>query len=608
MRRRISFLVVLLTILAMAVPSLALGTSLVYADDEQPRLDVTISALSPDYLGSSGTLTISGTVRNPGVETLPDVSVGLWRDATPLTTASQLWAADKQSGGGAVSLADTARVSLGELAPGATKKFTVSASLDPDSASEPLWLSQRDAAYRIGVEARSSDAVVGSARTTIANPGSTVSTAKLIALQASPGFNPLRPASGAKPTDLLDAAALSKDITARLEPLMKQAESSNVLIDPALLDQLNTLDTPQAASLVARIQQRATKPGAYRGLYNSPNVAAARANGGEAWLETASSVDQGKILGSLPLLVQAGTVSDEDVAALSPAKPVAVLAENLSSGPAEIAGLRVLASGSTAANSSEMSSLRARQLIFGRDKPLVTVVSKPITDPNWLESTSIDGLLTGPVVQAELAPIGHPDELPGVNEARRWVVFTGNSQNFPKTLGRYANAYFSSAFATPAERQTWLTKVLAPAKELDEPNAIQILATDTVTTSEKDNVLPVTIVNTTTSTAHVRVTFDSDNEQRVRIPDSNLVTVDAGEQLTVRVNPQSAANGPVPVRAQVVLENGEPIGQSVEFLVTATKVGNLAWVLIIASGAVLLFVTALRVRQVRRKASESAES
>ena len=130
MRRRISFLVVLLTILAMAVPSLALGTSLVYADDEQPRLDVTISALSPEYLGSSGTLTISGTVRNPGVETLPDVSVGLWRDATPLTTASQLWAADKQSGGGAVSLADTARVSLGELAPGATKKFTVSASLD----------------------------------------------------------------------------------------------------------------------------------------------------------------------------------------------------------------------------------------------------------------------------------------------------------------------------------------------------------------------------------------------------------------------------------------------------------------------------------------------
>ena len=148
MGRRISlFLVVLMTILCAGAPS--------FADEQAPRLDVVVTQMSPQYVTTTGEISIIGTVKNPGSSALNNVSVGLWRDATPLTTPAQLKTALDQPGGGAVSNASGASMNLGSVEPGETKNFKVSASLDPGNDSEPLWLSQQDAAYRIGVEARS---------------------------------------------------------------------------------------------------------------------------------------------------------------------------------------------------------------------------------------------------------------------------------------------------------------------------------------------------------------------------------------------------------------------------------------------------------------------
>lgn len=606
MGRRISlFLVVLMTILYAGAPS--------FADEQAPRLDVVVTQMSPQYVTTTGEISIIGTVKNPGSSALNNVSVGLWRDATPLTTPAQLKTALDQSGGGAVSNASGASMNLGSVEPGETKNFKVSASLDPGNASEPLWLSQQDAAYRIGVEARSDGLLVGAARTAIVNPGSSATTAQLVVLNSKPALNPLTHTPGSEPAtaDLLDADALSADLSQRLEPLLRAADSSDVLVDPALIDQLTALGTPQATEFLTRLKARISKSGAYRGLYNSPDVATVRASGTDKWLDAANRVDAEGVVERLPLIVSAGEVSGQDVEALAAAKPVAVLARNLVTGPAVLDGVRLVAADSVPSNSFSAAGMRARQLIFGKENPLVTLVASPqaIVDSRsgWLETVSIDGLLScQPESEINLSSTSQPSKMPDTEVLSRWVTFTGNSKNYQKILDSVANAYASSAF-TGSQRDAWLAKVLEPARALDNPNAVQLLATDTVTTSEKDNALPVTIVNSTGSPALLRVRFDSDNDQRVWINDTSLVELDAGEQLTLRVNPHSKANGPVEVRAQLVLEDGQPIGEPVSFLVTATKVGNVAWVLIIASGAVLLTVTAWRVHQVRRKGSTHVE-
>ena len=63
-------------------------------------------------------------------------------------------------------------------------------------------------------------------------------------------------------------------------------------------------------------------------------------------------------------------------------------------------------------------------------------------------------------------------------------------------------------------------------------------------------------------------------------------------------------NGVVAMRAQVVTSGGHPVGTPVDFTITAAQSGRVAWIIIVASGVVLLGATAYRVRSMHRENQE----
>ena len=65
------------------------------------------------------------------------------------------------------------------------------------------------------------------------------------------------------------------------------------------------------------------------------------------------------------------------------------------------------------------------------------------------------------------------------------------------------------------------------------------------------------------------------------------------------MQPHTYGNGRVAVWAQLATAGGHPIGPPTSFVVTGTAAGRVSWLIILASGAVLLAATALRIRQVR---------
>ena len=74
----------------------------------------------------------------------------------------------------------------------------------------------------------------------------------------------------------------------------------------------------------------------------------------------------------------------------------------------------------------------------------------------------------------------------------------------------------------------------------------------------------------------------------------------AGESVTVNVSPQATLNGEVDVVAQIVTQAGAAVGEPEKFIIEATEVGRVAWVIVILSGLVLAVATVLRIRQVAR--------
>ena len=161
------------------------------------------------------------------------------------------------------------------------------------------------------------------------------------------------------------------------------------------------------------------------------------------------------------------------------------------------------------------------------------------------------------------------------------------------TLGRNSQA-----------QTEWLRLASEPAMAIISPDAIQLRISDWVTTSSEDNLLPVTVTNNTAYQLRVRVHFESDNPLRISVADSELILVQPGESATVRVSPVAEGNGVVAMRAQVVTSGGHPVGTPVDFTITAAQSGRVAWIIIVASGVVLLGATAYRVRSMHRENQE----
>lgn len=609
------------------------------------QVSITLTSISPTVLTNSGELVISGTLTNLSDEPLGAVEVALWRDATPLRSLDAIdRALTSDRPGGAVMESATARMELNSGAPipaGGKADFTVRSGLGPDAA-EQLWLSEPDAAYQVGVQAfgrlgTGPHQQVGHASTVIAYPGSEpVRTGTIVVLNRPPSLLPL--AIGDDGPAVFRDEGLATELAGRLEGLLTAAEQPEVLavIDPALFDEVTALAAGYrvqqadgslangsaaavalAGAWLARLDALAAQDRLARGIYGSVDVVAAA----EGVLgRAAEALPRNHRLARLPLVVvPAGLDVDQaSLAALTPLGPWLVLAENLADGSLlqQQDSLVLLAAerpGTSGSAVEQASLLRARQLVADRQgRPLVSVIddaaaAERLADPaRWISPQTIASL-TADRPQAQLwldgfgghetAPelLAASDRASGLLDA--WDELVDSEHDY--------SGIIASAWSTTFDRQTdaqlgWLTEATAPASQALGSDAIHLRISDWVTTSADDNLLPVTIVNQTRHAVRLRVQFSSENPLRISVEPSELVTIEAGESATVRVRPRTEGNGKVAITAQLATESGHLIGPPAAFVITGTEAGRVGWLIIVASGAVLLVATALRVRQVRQ--------
>jgi hypothetical protein len=147
------------------------------------------------------------------------------------------------------------------------------------------------------------------------------------------------------------------------------------------------------------------------------------------------------------------------------------------------------------------------------------------------------------------------------------------------------------------------------ALDLNLRDSIEISANPKVTTVARQGVgFPITVRNSLPSTTspetnavRVRLTFESDNAQRLTVRPVDVGVVNAGEHYSGRAQVDAKANGTVRVVAQLTTVSGRPVGKPVTINVTATQAGTTGWIIALAAGIVLVGSTALRIRQVARE-------
>lgn len=591
------------------------------ADDGAGHVEVILTSVTPSVLAASGELVLSGTVTNTGTEPLTALTVRLWRDARPITTLDVMdLASATNSTSGAVMQSPSARDDLGDgsLAVGETKQFTVRAEMGADAA-EQTWLSQEGAAYRIGVEvdslARWNDAPLGEARTFIALPASTTArVAPVVQLNAVPTMTeyPIADRPG-----VIDTTAVAAELVERIIPLTTFAvrNESQIVVDPLLVDEVSALaastsaQAAAAASWLATVTDQLAAGRLARGLYGSPDIRSLLAVDEDLAL-TATTVPDEHPLADAPLwVIPADGVVDQNL--LDKLGTAEVILATNTSGTARTT--RVLRTSTVIDPHNEgdawATSAGAEQVVAGSEgTPLVQVLTT-VDQTAWFDSTAtlrtiipVDQLVddTEPAITDSEWSV---DETLATTTTRADAVMTAwcsmvGEQVCPRRL---LLGVWSTRWHDDDARQAWLEALMATPTIGTGPTGVTLTVSDWVITSAEDNQLPVSITNNTRQVITVGVAFSSANTLRIEVPDSEQVTIGPGETSSVRVRPQTHGNGVVAIIAQPITPSGQMIGTPVEFSATGTNAGRLGWIIIIASGVVLLVGTAMRVRQVRHQ-------
>lgn len=636
-----------------------------HADTDDDLL-VELTSVTPTVLDASSELVITGRVTNRSGQQVSDLAAHLWRDATPITTIDALNAAQTgpQDSGEAMQSSQAVQVlgDDGSLQPGASADFTVRADLSPDAA-EQLWLSQPGACYQIGVQIFSAQQAVGGASTLAPFPGDDQSEVGTVALlSATPTLLPLDSQTAEVPVFADDS--LSDELSGRLDRLLTLAEQDDVwvVIDPLLYDEVTALAEPHsireedgtvsepdsagsatAQAWLDRVDALISSGRLTRTLYGSLDAGSVVTAGRSDLIGRAAGLPAGHALAGLPLAVvpYGGRLDEATAASLGQVSADYVFAADLGAGRVryQTSGLDVLSIDAASApgmQSDPVASLGAslaRQLIGSHQgMPAIEIVSTDeqvnlaLSDQSWLsrrpitELAAASGTPGDPSWPTDEQPVDAAlvdaidQSAPGLDS---WTELTTDPNETPTASPQpdsvdAATAVLAGTWSQSWGRDTdaqvaWLNAAGQAAIELVGPDAVEVRASDWVTTSSEDNLLPVTVVNKTDAKLTVRVHFDSDNPLRIRVDDSELVTVDPGESATVRVSPIAQGNGTVAMRAQVVTSGGHPVGMPVSFSATSTEAGRVAWIIIVASGVVLLGATAYRVRSMMRRKGREDE-
>ena len=611
-------------------------------------VDVSIDSLTPQMLDRSQPdqlITITGTVRNTTDQVVENASVHFWHSTKPITEHAELeqvlTPGATQPQGSRVTNSKENYQDLGELSPGASVKFTVSAT------TKDLALSSKtDAVYLFGALVRSNSSTqgpmnVGRGRAFAVATKKPLQVSTIVKLTARPTL--------LDNTDFQDNSLESR-LVGELSKLLEAAEKPETytLLDPSLLVEAQVLagehtvagqaaaPSETASNFVSRIKSLISTGRVMRLPFGNPNLARLHAagdlSGFEAalgWSETAlqaSGLEQ--TISNAPLVADLNENDSQDLAL--------TLALH---GFQKVFGNNFISSGeiSTTNHDLKAHALRISPMDLPGISPGNTFTGAQISGRRLAE-----GLLGGnptihmireakDITRAELlAGSETPAPLPEPSGQARYEVPKEQTTSWPKLRSQVQGIFdstqlleeltgtdrtalnatiaaraFNSAFQSEQEAMDFVSAT--PSEKL-APSAIRLSAASQFVMGSETNNFPVTISNPLPITVKVRVQFVSDSPNRIRVAPSDLVTLGPGEHRTVSISPSTTSNGVVTVRAQLTTEQGTAFGSVVPVEITATGLGRVGWIIIVISGAVVGGGTFLRIRAVQReRARESRE-
>lgn len=636
MRRALA--VVLGLILAGATAIAAIPT----AAAAEPLVTVELTSITMSGSTPADRIELRGRVSNPTGAQVFGLRVGMWRSRDPIDELAGVrqGVIDSSPRGFILENVATAYHTLlaqGEAFPaGATTDFAVTATLDQ------LGFDTADRAYLVGARALGTTdgggafGNVGQAVTVVAVPGKqTVPVTRVVVLTAPPTK---------LSADIFRNEDLLAALQGRLNTLLDAAGSPGMswLIDPSLYDevvdmadgyQVQTGDSLSpgtgqtvAAEWLARFRKLDQRAGG-RTLFANPDLTgAALAGDPEVPTRAIAATEQVSQLDHLPLVaVPTGQVYAPPDAALSEQLGDApVLATNLvTAGALQAApdGRSVLAS--AVSLGTDQPSFDGTQLVLAETLVAgaagqVRVLAEPgdliadrATTAAWMTSRLLGDLLaTGPATRtaefAEVTPMTlSAGQFRAVEELGKHFA-TYRELAPESTITKDTAAVLTRAAATawivdPEGQEGLLSAFDALVGPSAMARAVTLDASPRFVMSARSNQFPLTVTNHLTEPIKVKVVISTDNPQRLTIPETPVISIPAGQSQTVTVQPEAAANGVAIANARVVTQKGQRVTPDTRITVEMTELGFIGWVIVIASGLVVVGATVLRIRQVRRR-------
>ncbi len=598
---------------------------------ESPGLiDVSITGNSTPVLDLSApdqVVELSGTIINTSTSRVRFTAVDFWQSGTPITSESELTATldspaavpiGRRVPPSSIESGHVQRIQEdGWFSPGQRATFLVRATVGE------LGFVTDGSAYLVGVHVRGlvegeeGRQTVGRGRILVAAASYPLPSSQVVKLAAGPQRTP----GG----DFMDNS-LASAITSELDELLFIAEDSDatVILDPMLLMDVRALaeehtvsgvevaPVTAAAQWASRMEALIRDGRVFRLPWGDIDLPRARAvehlTDAVGWSDDALTDPE---LRALPLAADLGTSASSDMAReLSRLGFEMALARNTSGG--SIGSLRVvqvvepyregMAPGGSNTSAQQVGRRVATEVV-AQDPP--TYLARNVDEAQSIASLPAESVVEpigdsdGPATFTPMRDVPHWNELSSRIESlfadaafRRDL--TGND-DLPQ-LERLAAAAMSSSFTTEEAALEWMT---SDSVAVADPDRITISAADQFVMASRSNAFPVTITNGLNVPVTLRVVFDSDAPQRIRVPATEFVTIEAGENRVVTMTPEASSNSVVSIEAHMETEGGQRFGTPVTIEITATQLGRVGWIIIIVSGAVVLGGTVWRIRAVQ---------
>ena len=621
---------------------------------------VTITSVSPPTGDPKTPITIKGTVTNTSSVSMTWVQASFWRSQDQINDTrdlSDLLASPATVPVGMRWYREPNEASIFNITdpeanqtfkPGDSESFTVTGT------PAQMGLTSPNAVDAIGVHVQASPEnqsrrTVGRARvlTVLSDAHTSANLAPVIVLSTMP-------------TRRIDGTftdeSLADDITHRLKPLAEAAHTRNatVLVDPSLIDEARAMASGYrvagkgTTTVEGKGQQTArewldlvepllTTGQAYRLPYgNADVIGAVRQGRPNVLLTVKHALDPSNPAAKLPLAVvdpaaeldrsSFKTLTKE----LSPAL-VLTCAASARDGVREESGVKVIGLADTARTDGHPQSnsdpqrrgmLLSQALLMTHESiPAVTLVTTvndvQATAPvGWLHLQNLSAVLTGAKPGLRLpgtragditlkGPWWRVQHDVGI-DSDDWSDLVGApTEATSLTSAKFVSRSLSSSLQ---DREAWATDVMRPAADAMAGKGLVLHSAPQFVMSSSTNDFPLTVTNSLAQTVHVKVVVFSENPQRIDIPDTQVVTIQPRETQTIRFAPKASSNGVVEMQAHLSTPSGRILGSQTSFVVKATQMDDVGWIIIVVSALVLIIATVLRIRQVTASSRRQAES